>query len=134
MCLPIPQFCQLLGQSSEVALASGILGILAGSPNVTLRVLGASKLLTFSHCRVSLYHRIVIINSLHNVGYTWPDLGMNLATPNQLTLQRTMPYHCSLLKSLLNPNPYPLPNQHCLSPYWASTDVGSLSRQPLLSL
>ena len=47
---------------------------------------------------------------------------MNLVTPCQLTLKRTMAYHCSLLKSLLNPNPYPLPNQHCPCPYSASTE------------
>ena len=37
---------------------------------------------------------------LTTILYTWPYLGMNLVTPYQLTLQRTMSYHCSLLKSL----------------------------------
>ena len=42
--------------------------ILAGSPNVTLRVLGASKLLKFNHSRVDFIREVAYTYSMNTFG------------------------------------------------------------------
>ena len=60
------QIVTALPTVKAVLRGSRVLAILAGSPNVTLRVLGASKLLEFNHGRVVFISEQPISHNAHS--------------------------------------------------------------------